>query len=153
MLVLTRFYSIKSECLDQRIDCSLTYECPNHFIVRNVKSSWIKFSPTQSFGCQWQGQTVLMDPIVLVTLKKIKIRPPRQCYGNTTYCFIAYWMQSSILFCCTETNNILRAVSSREDAVFSIRTFTWSWCLPVSRLCRSSYGRSFSRLVFALTQD
>ena len=48
-------------------------------------------------------------------------------------------MQSSILFCCTETNNILRAVSSREDAVFSIRTFTWSWCLPVSRLCRSSY--------------
>ena len=59
--------------------------------------------------------------------------------NNTTYEFIAYWTLSSILFCCTETNNILRAVSSSEDAVLSMRMFTWSWCLPVS-LCRSAIG-------------
>ena len=58
---------------------------------------------------------------------------------NMTYTFIAYWTQRSILFCCTETNNILRAVLSNEDAVFSMRTFTWSWWLPVS-LCRSAIG-------------
>ena len=60
-------------------------------------------------------------------------------YENIAYKFIAYWTQRSILFCCTEMNNILRAVSSREDAVFSMRTFTWSWCLPVSQ-CRSAIG-------------
>ena len=59
--------------------------------------------------------------------------------GNVTYSFIAYRTQRSILFCCTETNNILRAVLSNEDAVFSMRTFTWSWWLPVS-LCRSAIG-------------
>ena len=58
---------------------------------------------------------------------------------NITYTFIAYWTQRSILFCCTETNNILRAVLSNEDAVFSMRTFTWSWWLPVS-LWRSAIG-------------
>ena len=58
---------------------------------------------------------------------------------NKTYTFIAYWTQRSILFCCTETNNILRAVLSNEDAVFSMRTFTWSWWLPVS-LCRPAIG-------------
>ena len=58
---------------------------------------------------------------------------------NITYPFIAYWTQRSILFCCTETNNILRAVLSNEDAVLSMRTFTWSWWLPVS-LCRSVIG-------------
>ena len=57
---------------------------------------------------------------------------------NITYSFIAHLMQSSILFCCTETNNILRAVSSSEDAVLSMRTFTWFWCLPVSGVCRSA---------------
>ena len=56
---------------------------------------------------------------------------------NITYALIAYWTQRSILFCCTETNNILRAVLSNEDAVFSMRTFTCSWWLPVS-LCRSA---------------
>ena len=59
--------------------------------------------------------------------------------GNIMYLFIAYWTQRSILFCCTETNNILRAVLSNEDAVFSMRTFTCSWWLPVS-LCRSAIG-------------
>ena len=59
--------------------------------------------------------------------------------GKKKYLFIAYWTQTSILFCCTETNNILRAVLSNEDAVFSMRTFTWSWWLPVS-LCRSDIG-------------
>ena len=58
---------------------------------------------------------------------------------NVTYLFIAYWTQRLILFCCTETNNILRAVLSNEDAVFSMRTFTCSWWLPVS-LCRSAIG-------------
>ena len=59
---------------------------------------------------------------------------------NITYAFIAYWTQRLILFCCTETNNILRAVLSNEDAVFSMRTFTCSWWLPVS-LCRSAIGK------------
>ena len=58
---------------------------------------------------------------------------------NITYAIIAYWTQRSILFCCTDTNNILRAVLSNEDAVLSMRTFTWSWWLPVS-LCRSVIG-------------
>ena len=58
---------------------------------------------------------------------------------NMTYTFIACWTQRSTLFCCTETNNILRAVLSNEDAVFSIRTFTWSWWLLVS-LWRSAIG-------------
>ena len=57
--------------------------------------------------------------------------------AQLTYLFIANWTQRSILFCCTETNNILRAVLSNEDAVFSMRTFTWSWWLHVS-LCRSA---------------
>ena len=78
--------------------------------------------------------------------------PPRSCgpswkrsfsnlmnNENITYTFIAYWTQRSILFCCTETNNILRAVLSNEDAVFSMRTFTCSWWLPVS-LWRSAIG-------------
>ena len=63
---------------------------------------------------------------------------------NITYEFIACWTQRSILFCCTETNNILRTASSSEDAVFSMRTFTWSWWLPVS-LCRSAIGLDVER--------
>ena len=67
--------------------------------------------------------------------KKANVKSPQQ-YENITYKFIACRMQSSILFCCTETNNILRAVSSSADAVFSMRTFTWFWCLWVSEVCR-----------------
>ena len=62
-----------------------------------------------------------------------------QQYEKITYSSIAYWMQSSILFFCTETNNIFRAVLSSEDAVFSMRIFTWSWCLPDSGICRSAH--------------
>ena len=58
---------------------------------------------------------------------------------NITYLSIAYRTQRLILFRCTETNNIFRAVLSNEDAVFSMRTLTWSWWLPVS-LCRSAIG-------------
>ena len=94
-------------------------------------------SASQSFELQWQEQTVLISPISLIKLRKVIVKSHEQ-YG-ITYEFIAYWTQSSILFRCTETNNILRAVSSSEDAVFSMRTFTWSWCLPVS-LCRSVIG-------------
>ena len=116
-------------------ESSLTYECPNHNIVCQAKFTLIEFSIKKSFRLQWGGQTVLMTPILSVKLKKVNFKSPQ--HENITYKFIAYWMQSSILFCCTETNNILRAVSSREDAVFSMRTFTWSWCLPVSGICRS----------------
>ena len=58
---------------------------------------------------------------------------------NITYEYIAYRTQKSILFCCTETNNILRASSSSEHAVFSMRTFTWSWWFPDS-LFRAAMG-------------
>ena len=95
------------------------------------------FSLTQSFGLRWR-QTVLETPISAIKLKKANIKS-HQKYKNTIYCFIAYWMQSSILFCCTETNNIFRAVSSSEDAVFSMRTFTWSWWLPILCVCRSAH--------------
>ena len=95
-------------------------------------------SALQSLGLQWRQQTVLKFPILSVKLKKVIVKCHKQ-YENITYTFIAYWTQRSILFCCTETNNILRAVSSSEDAVFSMRTFTWSWWLPVS-LCRSAIG-------------
>ena len=70
---------------------------------------------------------------------KRSLSNPTDNMRTITYVFIAYRTQRSILFCCTETNNILRAVSSSEDAVFSMRTFTWSWWLPVS-LCRSVIG-------------
>ena len=137
VLALTGNWSIKSEYPFRGIECLLTNECPNHIIVRHVISSWIKFSLTRSFGLQWQGQTILMAPISWIKLKKVLVTSHQQ-YVNITYKSIAYWMQSSILFCCTETNNILRAVSSSEDAVFSMRTFTWSWCLPVSGICRAA---------------
>ena len=86
----------------------------------------------------WWGPTVVWIPTLLIRLKKIIIKSHKQ-YKNITYLFIAYWTQRSILFCCTETNKFLRAVSSSEDAVFSMRTFTWSWWLPVL-LCRSDIG-------------
>ena len=111
--------------------------CPNQIIVYNVRVFCITFSLTQSFWLQW-GQTVLKSPIFPIKLKKANIKSHQQ-YKNVTYLFIAYWMQSSILFCCTETNNIFRAVSSSEDAVFSMRTFTWSWWLPISGVCRSAH--------------
>ena len=144
MLALTRNYSIKSEYPVQWIELSLTYECPNHSIVRHVISSWIEFSLTVIFG--WRGQTILMTPILSIKLKKVVIKSLLQ-YGKTTYSFITYWMQRSILFCCTETNNILRAVSSSEDAIFSMRTFTWSWWLP--GVCRrSTWGWMLSRSTY-----
>ena len=121
----------------QWIEHSLTNECPNHVSVRHVNINWMKFSLLHSFELQWQKQTVLMSPILLVKLKKVIVKSHE--WYNISYAFIAYWTQSSILFCWTETNNILRAVSSSEDAVLSMRTFTWSWCLPVS-LCRSAIG-------------
>ena len=46
--------SIKSEYPVQWKERSLTNECPNHNIVYNVKSSWIKISRTRSFGLQWR---------------------------------------------------------------------------------------------------
>ena len=118
----------------------LTYECPNHVSVRHIKFSWIKFSLT----------------VIWIAIKRADCyrhyQAPQSCRPswkrslsnvtnneNITYTFIAYRTQRSILFCCTETNNILRAVLSNEDAVFSMRTFTWSWWLPVS-LCRSTIG-------------
>ena len=95
-------------------------------------------SALQSFELRWRQQTVLQTPILSVNLKKVIVENHKQ-YENITYKFIAYRTQRSILFRCTETNNNLRAVSSSEDAVFSMRTFTWSWWLPVS-LCRSAIG-------------
>ena len=135
VLVLTGNYSIKSEYPVQWIEYSLTNECPNHNIVHHAIKSWIELSLTQSFGLKWWRQTVLMSPISLIKLKNINVKSPQQ-YVNITYSSTAYRMQSSILFCCTETNNILRAVSSSEDAVFSMRTFTWSWCLSLLGVCR-----------------
>ena len=79
-----------------------------------------------------------IDPDLVSQPEKAHCQISQQ-YENITYAFIAYRTQRSILFCCTETNNILRAASSSEDAVFSMRTFTWSWWLPVS-LCRSAIG-------------
>ena len=79
------------------------------------------------------------DPNLVGQAEKINAKSPHQWEHEHTYNSIAYWMQSSRLFCCTETNNILRAVSSSEDAVFSMRTFTWSWWLPIS-LWRSGIG-------------
>ena len=84
-----------------------------------------------SFELWWQGQTVSYPPMLSVKLKKIITKSHKQ-YENITYAFIAYRTQRSILFCCTETNNNLRVVSSSEDAVFSMRSFTCSWWLPVS---------------------
>ena len=81
-----------------------------------------------------------IDPNLVSQPENVNIKSIQQYYENTTYSSIAYWMQSSILFCCTETNNILRAVSSSEDAVFSIRTFTWSWCLPDSEVLQICVG-------------
>jgi hypothetical protein len=134
----THWYLFCSEYPVQWIEHSLTCECPNHVSVRHIKPSWIELSITQSFGLRWQEQTLLYTPIELVKLKKVNVKSHKQ-YENITYEFIAYRTQRSILFCCTETNNILRVVSSSEDAVFSMRTFTWSWWLPVS-LCRSAIG-------------
>ena len=85
-----------------------------------------------------RGQTVLMIPISAIKLKKVMVKS-HQRYENISYEFIANWIQSSILCRCTETNSILRAVSSSEDAVFSKRTFTWSWWWLVS-LCRAAIG-------------
>jgi hypothetical protein len=100
-------------------------------------------SALQSFWLGW-GQTVLMTPIFLVKLKKANIKSHQQ-YKKITYSSSAYRTQSSILFCCTETNNIFRAVSSSEDAVFSMRTFTWSWTLPISGVCRSAQSWALNR--------
>ena len=105
--------------------------------MHHVTNSWITFSLTQSFWLWWE-QTALAAPISLITLKKANFKSHQQ-YKNITYKFIAYRTQSSILFCCTETNNIFRALSSSEDAVFSMRTFTWSPCLPASGICRSAH--------------
>ena len=128
---------VKSECPVQWIEWSLTNECPNHNIVYRTILIWITFSLTQSLGLWW-GQTLSKNEKLSIKLIKAIITPCQQ-YENITYSSIAYWMHSSILFCCTETNNILRAVSSSEDAVFSMRTFTWSWCLPASGICRSAH--------------
>ena len=48
----------------------LTYVCPNHNIVRIIISSCMEFSLTRSFELQWQGQTVLMTPILWIVLKE-----------------------------------------------------------------------------------
>ena len=137
----TYWYLFHREYPAQWVKHSLTYECPNQYSVRNVKSSWIEFNLTQSFDLQW-GRTVFKPSILSIKLKRSLSN--LTINENITYKFIAYWTQSSILFCCTETNNIFIAVSSSEDAVFSIRTFTWSWCLRVS-LCRSAVGLNVER--------
>ena len=136
----THLYLFHSEYQFTELRIPLTNGCPNHVSVRHINSSWIKFSLTviwiavkradcyrhyQAFQSCW--------PSWKRSLSNVKNNE------NITYRFIAYWMQRSILFCCTETNNILRAVLSNEDAVLSMRTFTWSWWLPVS-LCRSAIG-------------
>ena len=46
LLALTDDYSIKSEYPVEWIELSLTYECPNHNIVRHVISSWFRFNLT-----------------------------------------------------------------------------------------------------------
>jgi hypothetical protein len=138
-----------SEYPVQWIEHSLTYVCPNHDSVCLINVSWIEFSLKQSFWLRWREQTVSSTPISSINLKNITVNSHKQ-YEKITYEFIAYWTQRSILFCCTETNNILRAVSSSEDAVFSMRTFTWSWWLPVS-LCRSAI--ILSHMVYVLARD
>ena len=151
VLALTSNYSIKNEYTVQCFEHSLTNECPKHNIVHHVIYSWIKFSIKQSFGLRWRGQTWSMHPRLTVKLKKSQsILIINQ---NMTYSNIADLMQSSMLFCCTETNNILRAVSSSEDSVFSMRTFTWSWCLPVSVVWRSAYSPTLSGPEYSLVQD
>ena len=152
LCLLTSICSIKSEYTVQWIKWSLTTsECPNHSIVDHIISSWINFNLTYWFRLRRWRQTVSMTPILLVKLEIINYKSP-QGYENITYSSIAYWMQSSILFCCTETNNILRAESSSADAVLSIRTFTWSWCSPVSRLWRPAWGQALSHPVYMLTK-
>ena len=87
MLALTDNYSIKSEYPVQGIEYLLTYECPNHSIVDLVISSWIKFSLTLSFGLQWQGQTVVIIPILSVKLQNINNKFPQQWEHNVLiYC-------------------------------------------------------------------
>ena len=116
----------------------------SHMYARTIAVYTVSKSPESNsalhshLDCNWREQTVLYTPILSVNLKKITVNSHKQ-YENITYEFIAYWTQRSILFCCTETNNILRASSSSEVAVFSMRTFTWSWWLPAS-LCRSAIG-------------
>ena len=54
-------------------------------------------------------QTVLYTPILPAKLKRIIVKTHEQ-YENITYEIIAYRTQRSILVCCPETSNILRAV-------------------------------------------
>ena len=70
-VTLTGNYSIKSKYPVQWIEHSLTNECPNHSIVCHIIFSWIKFSLTQLFGLRWQGQTILMTPILSDKLKRL----------------------------------------------------------------------------------
>ena len=138
ILALTCNYSIKSEYSVQWIKHSLTNECPNHDIVHHAICSWIEFSLTviwiamtstdSTDDLNQEGHAEKGHSNISSKIWEIDI----------TYECIAYWMQSSMLFCCTEINKILRAVLSSEDAVLSMRTFTWSWCLPVSGVCKSA---------------
>ena len=117
------------------IEHSLTYECPNHDSVNHINNPWInQIQHYSHLDCDEENKqyhdTQCHWPSWKWSFSNLTNNE------NITYEFIAYWTQRSILFCCTETNNILRAVLSSDDAVFSMRTFTWSWWLPVS-LCRS----------------
>ena len=129
----------------------------NYSIVNTSSVNWASTHIWMPKPCQRIPYQIILNDIQLYShldcnVENRQYQIPRSCWptwrrslsnvmynGNITYSFIAYRTQRSILFCCTETNNILRAVLSNEDAVFSMRTFTWSWWLPVS-LCRSAIG-------------
>ena len=94
------------------------YHCmPYHLFLNQIQPSLIWIAMTMTDG------TKDSDLVSQAEKGQCYIFPQR--YKHITHSSIAYRMQISILFCCTETNNILRAVSSSEDAVLSIRTFTW----------------------------